>query len=131
MKKKVRLSRLELEIMKPLWQLGRGSIREIQEELPSKKRVAYTTVQTIISRLEEKNIVRRVKKIGNAYIYEPLISRLEAQRDYVAELLDLFGDSAQPLMAHLVETGKLSLADIREMEKMLNEQESQGMPDNH
>jgi len=131
LKKKVRLSRLELEIMKSLWQLGRGSIREIQEELPSKKRAAYTTVQTIISRLEEKNTVRRVKKIGNAYIYEPLISRLEAQRDYVAELLDLFGDSAQPLMAHLVETGKLNLADIREMEKMLNEQESQGMPDNH
>jgi predicted transcriptional regulator len=121
--RQIRLTKFELEIMQSLWGLGTGSVREIQERLPAKKRPAYTTVQTMIYRLEEKGAVRRVKKIGNAHVFEPLVTRKSAHRRLIAELLDFFGGSARPLMAHLVETGKLSLEDIREMEGMLSEQE--------
>jgi predicted transcriptional regulator len=121
--RQIRLTKYELEIMQSLWGLGTGSVREIQERLPAKKRPAYTTVQTMIYRLEEKGAVRRVKKIGNAHVFEPLVTRKSAHRRLIAELLDLFGGSPRPLMAHLVEAGKLSLEDIREMEGMLSEQE--------
>jgi predicted transcriptional regulator len=122
--KAVKLTRFELEVMDALWQLGSASVREIQEQLPEKKRPAYTTVQTIVRRLEEKGAVRQVKKIGNAFIFEPVVTRKAAHHRLINELLELFGGSARPLMAHLAETGKLSLADLREMESLLIEQEN-------
>jgi BlaI family transcriptional regulator, penicillinase repressor len=118
-KKSVKLTRFELEIMQVLWELGSGSVREIQERLPEKRRPAYTTVQTIVRRLEEKEAVRRVKKIGNAFIFEPLITRRSAHHRLINELLESFGGSARPLMAHLAETGKLSLEDLKELEGIL------------
>ena len=122
-KKPIKLTRFELEVMSALWDLGTASVREIQEQLPSQKRPAYTTVQTIVYRLEEKGAVRRLKKIGNAHVFEPLVSRKAAHHRLINELLDLFGGgSARPLMAHLVETGKLTLDDIRELEADLAEQ---------
>lgn len=124
-KKNVKLTKFELEIMEALWKLGRASVREIQEILPEHKRAAYTTVQTIIHRLEVKGAVRQVRKIGNAHIYEPVVSRDAAHRKLINELLEVFGGSAQPLMAHLAESGKLSLEDVRELEEML-EKDSTG-----
>lgn len=123
----VRLTKFELEIMDALWTLGTASVREVQEHLPEKKRPAYTTVQTIVYRLEEKGAVRRVKKIGNAHVFEPAVTRKAAQRRVIDELLDVFGGSARPLMAHLVESGRLTLEDIRELERSLEEIE--GEPD--
>ena len=112
--------------MSALWELGAASsVREIQEQLPEKKRPAYTTVQTIVYRLEEKGAVRRVKKIGNAHIFEAAITRNSAHRRLINELLDLFGGSARPLMTHLVETGKLSLEDVREVESDLLKQQEE------
>jgi predicted transcriptional regulator len=101
--------------------LGSASIREIHERLPEKKRPAYTTVQTIIRRLEEKGAVRQTKQIGNAHIFEPLVTRDAVHKRLIDELLDLLGGSARPLMAHLAEAGKLSLEDVREIETMLSE----------
>jgi len=124
-KKSVKLTKFELEIMEALWKLGRASVREIQEILPEHKRAAYTTVQTIIHRLEVKGAVRQVRKIGNAHIYEPVVTRDAAHRKLINELLEVFGGSAQPLMAHLAESGKLSLEDVRELEEML-EKDSTG-----
>lgn len=121
-RKPIKLTRFELEVMTALWDLGTASVREIQEQLPSQKRPAYTTVQTIVYRLEEEGAVRRLKKIGNAHVFEPVVSRKAAHHRLINELLDLFGGSARPLMAHLVETGKLTLNDIRELEGDLAEQ---------
>jgi predicted transcriptional regulator len=121
-KKSVKLTRFEHELMDALWEIGSGSVREIQEQLPERKRPAYTTVQTIIRRLEEKGAVRRVKKVGNAFIFEPAITRKAAQTRLISDLLELFGGSARPIMAHLAEAGKLSLEDVRAMERMLAEQ---------
>lgn len=118
-KKSIRLTRFELEIMHALWEIGSGSVREIQEGLPEKRRPAYTTVQTIVRRLEEKGAVRRLKKIGNAFIFEPVVTRQSAHHRLINELLESFGGSALPLMAHLAETGKLSLEDLKELEGML------------
>lgn len=117
--KQVRLTKFELEIMDALWALGRASVREIQEALPAKKCPAYTTVQTIVYRLEEKGAVRRVGKSGNAHVFEATVSRQSVHRRLINELLDLFGGSARPLMAHLLEAGKLTLEDVREMESGL------------
>ena len=117
--KSVKLTRLELEIMGAVWALGSGSVREIQEQLPEQKRPAYTTVQTIIYRLEEKGAVRRVKKIGNAHIFEAVISRKAAHNRLIDELLHVFGGSPRSLMAQLVETGQLTLQDLRELERTL------------
>lgn len=107
--------------MSALWELGTASVREIQERLPERNRPAYTTVQTMIYRLEEKGALRRVKKIGNAHIFEPIVTRKATHRRLIDELLDLFGGSTRPLMAHLVETGKLTLDDVRELESNLVE----------
>ncbi len=123
-KKSIRLTRFELEIMHALWEIGSGSVREIQERLPEKRRPAYTTVQTIVRRLEEKDAVRRLKKIGNAFIFEPLVTRKSAHHRLINELLESFGGSARPLMAHLAETGKLSLEDLKELEVMLAQRSS-------
>lgn len=122
----VKLTKFELEVMSAIWELGPASVREIQEKLPEKKRPAYTTVQTIVYRLEEKGAVRRVKKIGNAHIFEATVTKKSAHRRLINELLDLFGGSARPLMTHLVETGKLSLEDVRELESdLLRQQDEQ------
>jgi predicted transcriptional regulator len=115
----IKLTKLELEIMGALWALGSASVREIQELLPERKRPAYTTVQTIIYRLEEKGAVRRVKKIGNAHIFEAVVTRKAAHGRLIDELLHVFGGSPRLLMAQLVETGRLTLDDVREVENTL------------
>jgi BlaI family transcriptional regulator, penicillinase repressor len=127
-KQAIRLTRFEMEIMDALWDLGSASIREVHEKLPGKKRPAYTTVQTMIRRLEEKGAVRQTKQIGNAHIFEPLVTREAVHKRLIDELLDLLGGSARPLMAHLAEAGKLSLEDVREIETMLSDQEAQESP---
>ena len=117
------LSKLELRIREVLWSRGTASIREIQEAFPEKGRPAYTTIQTTVYRLEGKNAVRRVKKVGNFHIFEAAVSRDTAQRKLIDNLLALFGGRTQPVMAHLIESGKLTLADIKEAEKTLRELE--------
>ena len=114
-----RLTKLELQIMEALWEGGALSVREIQEAFPEKNRPAYTTVQTMVYRLEGKKAIRRVKKIGNAHIFEALISRSAAQRRLIDELLSFFGGRTQPVMAHLIESGKLTLEDVQEAEHTL------------
>jgi BlaI family transcriptional regulator, penicillinase repressor len=113
-----RLTQLEQEVMDVLWGLERASVREIHEAVPESKRGAYTTIQTILARLEEKGAVRRVRKIGNAFIFEPAITRRAAHRRLVDEVLARVGGT-RSLMAHLVETGEISLADLRAMEEMV------------
>jgi BlaI family transcriptional regulator, penicillinase repressor len=114
-----KLTKLELKIMEALWDSGKASIREIQESFPEKGRPAYTTIQTTVYRLEAKNALRRVKKVGNFHIFEPMISRDAAQRRLIDDLLSLFGGRAQPVMARLIESGRLTLADVKEAEKTL------------
>lgn len=115
----IKLSKLELRVMEALWTTGSGSIRDLQETFPAKSRPAYTTVQTIVYRLEAKKALRRAKKIGNADIFEPLITRGAAHRRLVEDLLALFGGKTQPMMAHLIQSGKLTLEDIQEAERTL------------
>lgn len=114
-----KLSKLELQIMEALWTKGPSSIREIQESFPAKKRPAYTTVQTMVYRLEVKKALRRTKKISTAFIFEAAVSRDAAERKLIDDLLGLFGGRSRPIMAHLVESGTLTLDDIREAEKAL------------
>jgi BlaI family transcriptional regulator, penicillinase repressor len=118
-----RLTRLELRIMETLWTNGQASIREIQEAFPEKDRPAYTTIQTTVYRLEAKKAVRRIKKVGNFHIFEAAVSRTAAQRRLIDDLLALFGGRSQPVMAHLIESGKLTLADVKEAEKTLRKLE--------
>jgi len=117
MAKQPRLSRFELEIMDLLWRLGETSVREIQEAIPEESRPAYTTVQTIVQRLETKGAVRRTRKVGNALMFEPVMTRKSVYRRLIDELVDLFGGSAQPVVAHLLESGKLTLEDLKALEK--------------
>ena len=114
-----KLSKLELQIMDALWSGGARSVREIQEAFPEADRPAYTTVQTMVYRLEAKQAVRRVKKIGNAHIFEAAISRTSAQRRVIDDLLAFFGGRSQPVMAHLIEAGSLTLEDVKEAEATL------------
>jgi predicted transcriptional regulator len=114
-----RLTKLELQIMETLWTRGEASIREIQEAFPAKGRPAYTTIQTTVYRLETKKAVSRVKKIGNFHIFAAAVTRNAAQRRLVADLLALFGGRTQPVMAHLIESGNLTLDDVKEAEKTL------------
>lgn len=116
-----KLSKLELHIMDALWNRGALSIREIQEAFPERDRPAYTTIQTTVYRLEGKKAVRRVKKISNAHIFEAVVSRQAAQNRLIDELLGFFGGRTRPVMAHLIESGKLTLDDVREAEKALQE----------
>src|SRR6266571_7712345 len=116
-----KLAKLELQIMDTLWTRGSASIREIQEAFPERDRPAYTTIQTTVYRLEGKKALRRVKKISNAHIFEAVISRNAAQRRLIDELLGLFGGRTQPVMAHLIESGKLTLDDVHEAEKALQD----------
>jgi BlaI family penicillinase repressor len=114
-----KLTRLELQIMDALWTHGESSVREIQEQFAEKDRPAYTTVQTMVYRLEAKKAIRRVKKIGNAHIFEAAISRTAAQRRLIDDLLSFFGGRSQPVMAHLIESGNLTLDDVKEAEQAL------------
>ncbi len=114
-----KLAKLELQIMEALWNLGDASIRDIQECFPEKNRPAYTTVQTTVYRLEAKKAVRRVKKVGNFHIFEAVVSRTAAQGKLIDDLLALFGGRSQPVMAHLIESGKLTLEDVKEAQKTL------------
>jgi BlaI family penicillinase repressor len=116
-----KLSKLELKVMDVLWRDGASSVRQIRDELTGNGQPAYTTVQTILYRLEEKKAVRRGKKIGNALIFEPIISKSTATRRVVDDLLGLFGGRAQPLVSHLIESGQLTLDDIDEARKTLRE----------
>jgi predicted transcriptional regulator len=116
-----KLTKLELQIMEALWNQGAASIREVQEAFPERDRPAYTTVQTTMYRMEQKKVLRRVKKISNAHIFEATISRRAAQGRLIDELLSLFGGRIQPVMAHLVETGKLTMDDVREAEKAMRQ----------
>ncbi|HLX00253.1 MAG TPA: BlaI/MecI/CopY family transcriptional regulator [Candidatus Acidoferrales bacterium] len=114
-----KLTRHELQIMEVLWTRGNSSIREIQESFPEKDRPAYTTIQTTVYRLEAKNAVRRVKKIGNFHVFEANVSRTDAQRRLIDDLLALFGGYTEPVMSRLIESGKLTLADVKSAEKAL------------
>lgn len=114
-----KLSKLEFKIMETLWARNECSIREIQESFPAKKRPAYTTIQTTIYRMESKGVVHRLKKIGNFHVFAPAISRESAQRRLLDDLVALFGGRGQPVMTHLIESGKLSLDDVKEAEKLL------------
>src|SRR5687767_730821 len=105
--------------MEALWTRGASSVREIQEAFPERGRPAYTTVQTMVYRLETKKAVRRVKKIGNAHIFEAVVSRASAQRRLIDELLSFFGGRTQPVVLHLIESGKLTLEDVKEAEQTL------------
>jgi BlaI family transcriptional regulator, penicillinase repressor len=114
-----KLTKLELQIMEALWTLGRCSVREIQETFPKSGRPAYTTVQTTVYRLEAKKALRRAKRISNADIFEATVSRVAAQQKFIDELLGMFGGRMQPLMAHLIDSGKLTMKDVQEAEQTL------------
>lgn len=123
-----KLTNLELKIMETLWTRGSASIREIQQDFPERDRPAYTTIQTTVYRLESKKAVRRVKKVGNFHVFESAISRDVAQRKLIDDLLALFGGRTQPVMAHLIESGKLTLADVKEAENTLRQLEKKDKP---
>jgi predicted transcriptional regulator len=114
-----RLTKLELRVMEALWDHGASSVREIQERFSAKKRPAYTTIQTVVYRLEAKKAVSRLKKIGNAHIFGAAISRRAAQRRLVDELVSLFGGRSQPVMASLIDSGTLTLEDVKDAERTL------------
>ncbi|MBV9549886.1 MAG: BlaI/MecI/CopY family transcriptional regulator [Alphaproteobacteria bacterium] len=118
---KPRLSKLELQVMNIFWERGAQTVREVQEHFPEKSRPAYTTVQTVVNRLEAKEALARARKLGNAHVFQATVSRNAAQRRLVDEFLALFGGRMQPLMSHLVESGKLTLEDVQEAERRLRE----------
>ena len=122
----IKLSKLELQIMEALWSGGPSAVREVQEHFPEESRPAYTTVQTMIYRLEAKKAVRRTKKIGNAHIFEAAISKASAQHRLIDDFLGLFGGQAQPVMAHLIQTGRLTLDDVHEAERLIRELDKRG-----
>jgi BlaI family penicillinase repressor len=121
-----KLSKLEFQIMEALWEKGEPSLREIQESFPDETRPAYATVQTMVYRLEAKGIVRRTRKVGNFHLFAASITRDAAQRRLVDDLLGIFGGRAELLMAHLIKGGKLSLADVKEAQKLLRKGSSKG-----
>jgi BlaI family penicillinase repressor len=114
-----KLTKLEFQIMEALWVGGEFSIREILESLPGKRRPAYTTIQTTVYRMEAKGVVQRVRKVGNVHLFCASISRKTAERRLIDELLAVFGGRPQSVMAHLVDTGQLTLEDVREAERTL------------
>lgn len=122
----IRLTRLETRIMDALWDRGALSVREIVESFPEKERPAFTTIQTTVYRLEKKEALRRTKRVGNANIFEAVISRSKAHRRIIDELLGLFGGRAQPLMSHFIESGQLTLEDVEEARKALRKSRKQG-----
>ncbi len=122
-----KLSKLESRILELLWDRGNASIREIQESFPD-PRPAYTTIQTTVYRMETKGTVRRMRKVSNAHIFEPLVERDVARHRLLDEILSLFGGRAQPMMAQLAEAGKLTRDDIRELEKVVDKLEKERKP---
>ena len=118
------LARLELQILEILWARGQASVREIQEGFPE-PRPAYTTVQTTVYRLEAKGAVRRTRKIGNAHIFEPIVERDVARHRVLDSILGFFGGRAQPMMQQLVEAGKLTLDDVKDLEKAIRKRSQQ------
>ncbi len=114
-----RLSRLEIRIMETLWKRGEASIREMQEAFPGKKQPGYTTVQTMVYRMEAKKVVRRVRKVGNFHLFQAAVSRDAVQRRLVDDLLAMFGGQSRPVVAHLIDAGKLTLEDVKYAEKTL------------
>ena len=123
-----KLSKLELQILEALWTQGKASIREIQEAFPE-PRPAYTTIQTTVYRLEAKKAVRRVRKIGNAHIFEATVARDVARHRFLDEILSFFGGRAQPMMAQLAEAGKLTRDDLRDIEKLITARDQRQRPD--
>jgi BlaI family transcriptional regulator, penicillinase repressor len=121
-----KLSKLELIVMQALWTKGPCSIREIHETFPARSRPTYSTVQTMVYRLEAKKALRRFKKISNAFIFEAAVSREAAERKLVGDLLGLFGGRTRPIIAHLIESGKFTREDIQEAEKILLDHEGKG-----
>ena len=117
------LNKQEIKILEEFWKHGRLSIREIQDSFPKKQRPPYTTVQAIIYRMEEKGALQRIRKIGNAHVFEAMVSREQARGHAIEDLLGLFGGRTQTVMAHLVESGKLTRDDIRQAEKLIDELE--------
>lgn len=117
-----KLTKLEMRIMETLWSQGPLPIRDIQEAFPSKGRPAYSTIQTMVYRLETKKAVRRTRKVGNAHIFEAVLSRDTARHKWIDDLLSLFGGRIAPVMAYLAQSGKLTLADIREAEALLEKE---------
>jgi BlaI family penicillinase repressor len=116
-----KLSKLELRIMEILWSKGPSAIRELQQAFPESKRPAYTTVQTVVYRLEEKKAVRRASKISNAHVFEPVVSRSAIQHRMIDELVSLFGGRALPIVTHLIDSGKLTRDEVDEARKALRE----------
>lgn len=117
----IKLSPLELKAMEALWKLGRASIREILEQLPVRKTLAYTTVQTLVYRLEAKGALRKQRKIGNAHVFVPVITQRQAYRRLVNDFLELFSGSPRTVMSHLADSGKLTLEDLRDLERLIQE----------
>src|SRR5262245_35105683 len=120
----VKFSKLELQVLEAFWQLGKASIREIQESFPE-PRPAYTTIQTMVYRLERKDALRRTRKISNAHIFEATVDRDIARHGLLDDILSLFGGRAQPMVARLAEAGKLTLEDVREIEKIIRKRDRQ------
>jgi predicted transcriptional regulator len=121
-----RLTKLEIQIMETLWARGEASIREMQEAFPANKRPGYTTVQTMVYRMETKKVVRRVRKVGNFHIFAATVSRDAAQRTLVDDLLAMFGGQSRPVVAHLIDAGKLTLDDVKYAEKTLKRLKEEG-----
>jgi BlaI family transcriptional regulator, penicillinase repressor len=120
---RVRLTRLELQLMDILWDLGEAAVREVQEAIPARSRPAYTTIQTILNRLELKGAVKKTRKIGNAWIFAPAINRKKTHERLIDDFLDLFGGNATPVVSHLLESGKLTLEDLRALEDRLGKKD--------
>ena len=123
--RKAKFGRLELQVLEALWSLNRASVREIQEAF-SEPRPAYTTIQTTVYRLETKGALRRIGKVSNAHVFEPLVKREVARLGLLDQILSLFGGRAQPMMAQLAEAGKLTLDDVRELEKLVKRRQRGG-----
>lgn len=114
--RKRRLSKAEARILEQYWKLGTSSVREILDSLPEDERVAYTTIQTLVYRLEQKGALRKVKKIGNAQLFEPAIDQSQYRGTLVQDLLDLFGGSPRMLVSNLLETGTITLRDLKALQ---------------
>ena len=121
-----KLTKLEMQIMETLWTRGEASIREMQDAFPAKKRPGYTTIQTTVYRMETKNVVHRTRKVGNFHIFAPSITREETERGLLNDLLALFHGQSRPVIAHLIESGKLTREDIAYAEDTLSAFEKEG-----
>jgi predicted transcriptional regulator len=122
---RVRLTRLELQLMDILWDAGEAAVREVMEAIPARSRPAYTTVQTILNRLEQKGALKKTRKIGNAWMFAPAINRKKTHQRLIDDFLDLFGGSATPVVSHLLESGKVTLEDLRALEDRLGKKEEE------